>query len=61
MKKWRTSSGTWVASYLRPSSVVRSRVISGGAASSSAVRLQQVYLDSVDNLRLGEASPPLVP
>jgi hypothetical protein len=28
---------------------------------SSAVGLQQVYLDSVDNLRLGDARPPLVP
>ena len=36
-------------------------IISGVAASSSAVGLQQVYLDRVDNLRLGEAGPPLVP
>jgi hypothetical protein len=27
----------------------------------SAIGLQQVYLDSVDNLRLGDARPPLVP
>ena len=36
-------------------------VFSGGTPSSSAVGLQKVYLDSVDNLRLGEAGPPLVP
>jgi hypothetical protein len=36
-------------------------VFSGGTPSSSAVGLQKVYLDSVDNLRLGEAGPPFVP
>jgi hypothetical protein len=43
---------------------VRSRRSSStrlSAQHSSAVGLQQVYLDNVDNLRLGDARPPLVP